>query len=143
MNDYSRITLIFDLFPVELVHNLFTYFWSDEILYSFFNINDHLNAIILSYYSHKINFQSIGKRHFDILCRLIRPDQLISLTLSDDDGTPDQSKLFFSHFHIEPFVYLRSFTLLDVEIDSLKSISSKLNKLNQLHSLLIHCDNIV
>jgi hypothetical protein len=56
MNDYSLMTLIFDLFPVELVHNLFTYFWSDEILYSFFDINDDLNAIILSYSSHKINF---------------------------------------------------------------------------------------
>jgi hypothetical protein len=143
MNDYSLMTLIFDLFPVELVHTLFTYFWSDEILYSFFNINDHLNAIILSYYSHKINFQSIVKRHFDILCRVIRPDQLISLILSDGNDTPDQSKLFFSHFHIEQFVRLRSFTLLDVEINSLKSILSKLNKLNQLRSLSIHCDDIV
>ncbi len=96
MNDYSLMTLIFDLYLVELVHTLFTYFWSDEILYSFFGINDHLNAIILPYSSHKINFQSIIECHFDILCRLIRPDQLISLTLSDGNDTPDRSKLFFS-----------------------------------------------
>jgi hypothetical protein len=92
---------LFDLFPVELVHTLFTYFWFHEIPYSFFDINDHINDIILSYSSHKINFQSIIECPFDLLCRLIRPDQLISLTLSDDNDTPSQSEVFFSHFHVE------------------------------------------
>ena len=131
--------LIFDLFPVELIHTLFTYFWSDEILYSFFDINDHLNAIIFSYYSHRINFHIVI---FIILCHLIRPVQLISLTLSDGNYTPDQSKLFFSYFHLEQFVNLRSFSLFDIEIDSLKSILFNLNKLHQLRSLTIYCDDI-
>ncbi len=137
MNDCSlmaRNICLFDLFPVELTQILSSYFWSYAIAYSFFDISDHINAIIVSYSSHKSNFQWIVKCHFDILCRLIRLRQLISLTFSDDNNKSDQSELFFSHFYTEKFIRLRSFILLGIENNSLKSILSKLNKLNQLRA---------
>jgi hypothetical protein len=80
---------------------LFTSFWAHEILYSFYGISDHIDAIIRSYSSHRFNFQSIFKCRFEILCHLIRLDQVISLTLSNTNETLDQLKLFLSRFHIK------------------------------------------
>jgi hypothetical protein len=137
----SQICL-FDVLPAELVYTLFNYFWCDEILRSFFEINDHINNLIYSYSSHRINFQSILKCDFEKICRLIRTDQVISLRLCDDD-TPLQSQLFFTYFDIEQLTRLRSISLSNVDINSFELILPKLNKLKQLRSVSIHCDNIV
>jgi hypothetical protein len=123
---------LFDVLPVELVHTVFNYFWADEILHSFFEISDYINNIIFSYSSHRINFQLIIKSDFEKVCRLIRCDQVISLTLSDNNDTPNQPKLFFSYFDVEQFARLRSLTLLNIDIITLKFIFLKLNKLNQV-----------
>ena len=129
-----RNTCFFDLLPVELLHTVFTYFLAHEILVSFFDVSDHVNAILLSYSSYRLDFKSILKCHFDLICRCIRPDQVITLSLSDADDTPGQSELFFSRFRIEQFTRLRSLKLINIEFDSLESIFSTWIKVKQLDS---------
>ena len=126
---------LLDWFPVEVLHILFTYFRAHEILLNFTDLSDYIDGILLAYPTWQLNFQSIRRDHFDLVCRRIQPEKVISLTLSDDSDTPGQSELFFSRFRIEQFSHLRSLTLIKIEFESLKDIFSDLDKLQQLNSL--------
>ena len=131
-----------DLLPVELLHNLFSYFLAHEILLSFSDISDYITAVLLDYPSYRWNFQSIRKIDFDQVCRRIRPDQVISLVLSDDNDTPGLSEIFISRFSIEQFDRLRSLRLIEIEVDSLKWIFPHLFKLTQLRALSFNSETI-
>jgi hypothetical protein len=72
---------------------------------------------------------------FNFVCRRIRPEQVISLILSDDNDTPGQTELFFSRFRLEEFIHLRSLTLIKIEFESFEAIFVNLNKLKQLKAL--------
>jgi hypothetical protein len=123
-----------DLLPVELIHKIFSYLSAHEIFYAFLNLSDYVNATLISYNRYIVNFRSVLKCHFDVTCQSIRPDRIISLTLSDDDETLDQSKLFFSYFKIEEFVHLRSFDMSSMNNDTWKSLSG-LHQLKELSSV--------
>jgi hypothetical protein len=137
-----RNICFFDLLPIELLYTLFTYFLAHEILLSFSNISDHVDAVLLSYSCYRVDFNSILKCHFDLICRQIRPDQVISLKLSDNDDTPGQTELFLSRFRIKHFTRLQSLILGIMEYENLESIFSNMNQLNQLCSFSFHSDRI-
>ncbi|CAF1039305.1 unnamed protein product [Rotaria sordida] len=124
----------FDLLPAELLHILFNYFFGHEILISFYGLSDYINSILRSYSAYKLNFKSISRFNFDLICRNIRSEQVISLTLCDSNDTSGLTELFFSYFQIEQFIRLRSLTLIEIEFKSLKFIFYNLSKLNQLRS---------
>ena len=126
---------LLDQLPVELLHNLFDYFVIHEILFSFSNISEYINSIIQSYSNHRFHCISIRKSHFNFICRHIRPEQVISLVLSDANDAPGLTRLFFSHFRLEQFIRLRSLTLIDVDFDSLEAIFAHLDNLKQLRAL--------
>ena len=131
-----------DLLPIELLYNVFNYFSSQEILLSFTDLSDYITTVISSYPSYQWDFQAIRKSDFDLVCARIRPDQVISLTLSDDDETPGLSEACLSRFPIEQFVHLRSLRLIEIEIDSLKLLFPDLHKLPQLRSLSFNSETI-
>jgi hypothetical protein len=133
---------LLDVLPVEIFHVLFTYFLIYEILLTFSDLSDYIDAFILAYPTWQLNFQSIRRDHFDLICHRIQPEKVISLILSDDIDTPSQSELFFRRFRIEQFSHLRSFTLVKIEFQSLKDIFSDLDKLEQLISLSFEGDSI-
>ena len=138
MKDYSWL----DLLPVELLHILFTYFLAHEILLTFSDVSDYINAVLLTYSAYRLDLRSIRKSDFDLVRRNILPEQVIALTLSDDNDTPDQSELFFSYFQIEEFTQLRSLTLIKIEFNSIKSIFSNLHRLHRLRFLSFNVDII-
>jgi hypothetical protein len=128
-----RLLFILDLLPTEILYTIFDYFWSHEILYSFINISNCLDSILLNYHNYHINFKSILKQQFDLVCRYIQPNQIKSLVLSDSNETPGQSKAFLSLFPIEEFINLRAITLSDIENES-RSLLSNINQLKCLSS---------
>ncbi|CAF1420210.1 unnamed protein product, partial [Didymodactylos carnosus] len=79
---------------------------------------------------------------YNLICRNIQPEQVISLTICDDNDTPGQSQLFFSHFRIEQFTRLHSLTLIRIELQSLRTIFSDLYKLKQLRSLSFDIETV-
>ncbi|CAF4280501.1 unnamed protein product [Rotaria sp. Silwood2] len=128
--------ILFDQLPVELVHSIFNYLLGNDIFYALFNLSPYLDFIIVNYDRYCLNFNSCHKSQFDFVCCHIRPDQVVSLTLSDANDTPDQSKLFFSYFKdIEHFVRLRSLRILQIDTNSLKSLCIGLSQLKLLSSL--------
>ena len=125
---------LLDLFPVELLRMIFEYLWAHDIFYSFFNISDYIDSILLSYDQYALNFQSILKNQFDVVCQHVQPDQVISLTLSDSDDTPGQSQLFMSFFSLNQFTRLRTLKLVEIDDES-QSLFLDLHKLESLVSL--------
>ena len=130
-----------DILPVELVHHLLNYFSAHEIFYTFRNSTSYIDAILLNYADYRINFKSISRTNFDLICQHIKPDQVISLTLSDDEMTPGLIKLFLSHFQITQFTRLRSLTLIEIGPDFWKNIVSELIELKHLRSFSVFPSN--
>lgn len=131
---------LLDQLSVEVLHTLFTYFLAHELLFSFSGVSDYIDTILLSYAAYRIDFKSIRRADFDFVCRRIQPEQVISLTLSDDNDTPGQTELFFSHFRLEEFIHLRSLTLIKIEFESFEAIFVNLSKLKHLKALSFNND---
>lgn len=136
---------LLDRLPVELLHTIFNYFTTTDIFFTFFNLSNYLDSTVCSYPNHHFHCRSIRRSHFQLVCQHIRPEQVISLVLSDANDTPSLSKLFFTYFRMEQFIRLQSLTLLEIEHDSLDSIFPNLHKLAQLRAFsfnyqLIRCE---
>jgi hypothetical protein len=125
-----------DQFPTEIFLIIFEYLWAHEILSSFHNMSVYLNNVLSSYNHYLVNLESIRKSHFDLICRYIRPEQVISLILSDKKETPNQSQLFQSFFSIEQFIHLRALKFIELDDDG-ESFFSDLSKVKHLVSFEI------
>ena len=125
-----------DVLPVELFHHIFVYLSTPDILLAFCGLNNYIDGIIVGYNQYLCLFRSMNRAQFDLVCRLIQPNRITSLKLSDLDDTPGQSKLFFSRFKIEQFTNLRSLNIQNIDehvIDKLMNVF----KLKQLTSLAL------
>jgi hypothetical protein len=122
--------------PVELIHHLLSYFSAHEIFYTFINVSSYLNAVLVAYSSYQINFKSITKTNFELVCQHIMPDQVIALTLSNNENTPGLVELFLSRFQINQFTRLQSLRLIDIGPDLWENIITKLVELKNLRSFL-------
>lgn len=129
---------VLDRLPVELVHILLTYFTTQDILHTFVNVSDYLNEVLCSYSKYSWQFQSIRRSDFDLIVDHLRPEQVVSLTLSDDKDTPGQSQIFLSHFHLEQFTKLRTLRLIEIENPWFDLILVNLPKLPRLSSLIVN-----
>ncbi len=115
--DSSLLTL-----PVEILYHIIDYLDTPTIFLTLSNVCTYFRAISDTYNRYQLNFSSISKPDFHRLCRLVRPENIISLTLSDDNKTPGQIRLFFSLFNIDQFTRLHSLTLLGIDNDDLSKI---------------------
>ena len=79
-----RNECLLDLFPVEILHVLFTYLCTHDVLLSLTGISDYIDEILEDYSTWRFDFRSIRKDYFDLICRRIQPEKVISLTLSDE-----------------------------------------------------------
>lgn len=112
-----RHLFILNVLPKEILYNIFDFLWAHDILYAFLNINDQFNTVLSAYQDYNVNFKSILKWQFDLVCSVVQPNQIKSLVLSDNNESPNQSTLFLSRFSIEQLVNLRALTLSNIEND--------------------------
>jgi len=59
-------------FPIEILHQIFKYLWTNEVYHSLFNLNPYLNNVISNYDRLKINFYDCHRQDFDRICSFIR-----------------------------------------------------------------------
>ncbi|CAF2577764.1 unnamed protein product [Rotaria sp. Silwood2] len=137
----ARICL-FDLLPIELLQMIFSYFLAHEIFLSFIDVSDYVNATLLSYAAYQLDLKLIEKSQLNSFFYCIRPEQIISLTLSHDNDTSHLSIYFLSIFRLEQFIRLRSITFIDIKYELIESIFNNLHKLSQLRSLSFDIENI-
>ena len=107
-----------DLLPRSVIHIIFDFLWGQHILGSFLNISDTFNNALWTYNNYRIDFKSVRKRDFDLMCRHIRAEQIIALTLCDGNETPNQSHIFLSLFPIDQLCRLRAIKLSEIDTGS-------------------------
>lgn len=110
------------ILPVEILHHILDELDVQTILFSFRNTCRQFRAVVNSYDRYILNFQSISKSDFDLVCHLIDSNRVTSLILSETNETFDQIKLFLSYFHRQQFNRLRSLSLFISEEEQLKTI---------------------
>jgi hypothetical protein len=123
--------------PVEILYHIIDYIDTSTIFLSLPNVCTYFRAILSTYNQYQLDLSSVSKPYFHRICRLIQPDNILSLTLSDDNKTPGQIRLFLSLFNIEQFTRLLSLTLLRIDDDDLSKILHS-NITSMLTSLLIN-----
>ena len=122
-----KLTVIpsFDTLPLELIYRILDNLDGQMIILSLRYVSKQMDIIVNSYLNqigHKLNFDRMSKSDFGRVCRFVHPENVISLTLSDQCTTPGQISLFLSLFSIERFTRLRSLTLRNIEDQHLKFI---------------------
>ena len=144
MSDMNTVSLL--NLPVEILHRIIDYLDTSTILLSVSNVCVYLRAISTTYNRYQLNLTSFSKWHFHRICLLLEPMNILSLTLSDDNTTPGQIRLFLSLFNIDQFTRLRSLTLLGIDDKDLckvlqSDITSTLTFL-AIHWREAHCPTV-
>jgi hypothetical protein len=125
-----------DNLPVELIYHILDRLDTNTIFTSLYNVCKRLNLILQTYDQYKLNLKSISMPYFHHICSLIRPQQIVSLILSDGNETVGLVKLFLEKFSIESFQRLRSLTLINID-DNEQMIRIFLSITDQLQILSI------
>ncbi len=90
------------LLPVELIHQIFDYLSTIDILQSFSNLNYYFDNILSNYNRYHVDFQSCLKRNFHRIYSRLQSNQILSLILSNKDDTPNQFQFIFSQNDTHP-----------------------------------------
>ncbi len=126
----------FESLPVELLHRIFDNLDAQTILFSIRPVCRLFRSVVnthQTYNQYVVDLTLISKANFYVLCRWIKPENVISLVLSNDHRTSDQITLFISHVRLRQFTQLRSLTLLQIDENELNFILRQIN-LNLLSS---------
>lgn len=107
----------------ELLIDLFKYLSTADCLHAFYGLNTRFNSLILDHFrSQGLDFRSISKHDFNIICRHLSviANQIISLYLAENHDTPGQIRLFYSYgFTLRQFSHLQSLSLYNLHCQEL------------------------
>ncbi|CAF3711645.1 unnamed protein product [Rotaria sp. Silwood1] len=121
MTNTEQISEIFKL-PIELLYSIFDYIDVQTIIFSLRHTCRQFRDIVKWYDRYVLDFDLISMYRLRYICRLIRPDSVISLKLSDDVKTPKQIEYFLSLINIRRFTQLHSLTITQDSEDLFNSI---------------------
>ncbi|CAF4673218.1 unnamed protein product [Rotaria sp. Silwood2] len=113
---------LFLTLPVELFQRIFDYLDTRTILLSLGYVCTRLRTITNTYQKLVVDLRWISKSDFYHMCHILRPENVVSLFLSDDDETPGQVGLFLSLFDIHQFTRLRSLAVFSNDDDNIDKI---------------------
>jgi hypothetical protein len=114
--------------PIELLYRIVDHLDAQTIFLSFRNVCTLFHTITNASNRCVLDLSSSSKANFHLICRLVHPENVISITISDDEKSPGQIGLFFSLFHIGQFIRLRSLTLQNIDSKDLNTIFINTNE---------------
>ena len=130
----------------ELLLDLFEYLPSVDLLRAFSHLNHRFNRLLIVHFrSHDLDFRTISKQDFDLICQENRSliiEHITRLCLSDDDDTPNQMNHFFSYsFFLPRFAQLKSLTLFHLSsYEAIQQVVEQFDHRSRLTDLrLIDC----
>lgn len=129
----------------ELILDLFEYLPVIDLFQAFSDLNIRFNQLLTQFRIFHLDFRSITKRNFQILCDKYLPiisDRILSLHLSNHDETPNLPQLFLSsNISINQFVHLQSLSLSYIQsFDLFKTLIVQCQQFSSLtHLNLIKC----
>ncbi len=129
----NNMVLSIEALPVELLHRIFDNLDAETIVVSIRSVCRLFRSVVNTYDRYVLDLKLISKSIFYLLCRLIHPNNVISLTLSNDETTSDQIDLFISLVRLQQFTRLRSLTLIQIDENQFNFMLKEIN-FNFLHS---------
>ncbi|CAF0859055.1 unnamed protein product [Rotaria sp. Silwood1] len=125
------------ILPVEIFHYIFDNLDAQTILLSIRPVCRLFQAMVNSYDRYILDFKSTSKLNFHLSCRLINPQNVISLRLCEDKYNLNQITLFISLVCLRQFTRLHSITFLGIKEYQLNMILKRIN-FNFLTSFSLH-----
>ncbi|CAF1582181.1 unnamed protein product [Adineta ricciae] len=112
--------MLLEFLPTELLLHLFEYLSISDLFRAFRRLNIRFDQLLhVQFQKFHLNFRSISKTEFYQICQNYLPlirNQIISLRLSDDNDTPDQTRLFLSlPIQIHQLTHLQSITFTHIQ----------------------------
>ncbi|CAF2992071.1 unnamed protein product [Rotaria socialis] len=127
-----------DSFPMEVLHMIFDYLSPMDLLQAFDSMSSYIDTILHSYSHIRLSCKAMNKSTFYFICERIHPEQLQCLTLSDDEHTPGQIKLFMS---LVPLIHCMNLELINmIHIDNVNMLCLILSHLEdhpRIRSLIV------
>ncbi len=111
-----------EILLVEIIHRILDNLDAETILLSVRLVSKLFRSIISTYNRYSLDLSLVSKRNFDLLCRLINPENVISIRISNDECKIDKIGLFIEQVPLEQFTQLRSLTLLHIDESQLQVI---------------------
>ena len=118
----SQSTSYLPTLPVETLHHIFDELDAQTIVLGLARTCQRLRAVVKSYDRYRLNFQWLSKSDFKLMCHLVDPRDVISLTLSHVDRNLDHVELFLSLFKARRLSRLRTLKLSAIAEKQLKPI---------------------
>ena len=100
--------------PVEVLHLIFDELDGATLFLSVREVCRSLRAAVESHHRYALDFTALSKPDFHRLMRVVLPERVTDLSLSDGEMTPGQIAVFLSLFDIGLFARRRSLTLLTI-----------------------------
>ncbi|CAF2008878.1 unnamed protein product [Rotaria magnacalcarata] len=100
-----------DSLPVELLHRIFDFCDIQTVLISIGYVCRQLYAISNSYNRLKFKYDSSSEHYFKRIYRRVRPENVISLIINNDDTKNDRIRQFVTFFGTCRFALMASLTL--------------------------------
>ena len=123
--------------PVEMLHRILDELDGTTIFLSVRDVCQSLRAAVESHRRYALDFISVSKPNFHRLLRLIRPECVTALSISNDETTPGSIGLFLSLVNIGLFIRLRSLSLLNINDQDMCTFLKHAKKCF-LTSLIVH-----
>ena len=125
MERQQQISLL--TLPTELLHRICDFLDAKTMLLSLRPVCAQLHAMTASYHHYKVYCRSTASVY---LCRLIRPENIVSLGFGDSTSHLGYLDLFLHTFNIDQFTRLRSLTLHKFRNGDLQAL---------LYQITLHC----
>jgi len=136
--------MLLEKLPAELWFEIFKFFNTDELLDSYYGLNNHFHSLLFNYFRKCIvNLQSSSKTNLNIFYEHYLPmlyNQIKLLRLYNNDDSPQQINLLLSqNFTLDRFISLRSLSLSHIEsIEILYDMTTRLRHLEEFTRLTIN-----
>jgi hypothetical protein len=113
--------------PVELLHRIFDNLDAETILISVRLVSRLFQTVVNTYNRYILDLKLISKLNFYLFYRLINPQNIISLTFSDNEHAIEQIDVFISSNRLPQFTQLRSLTIFCINESQLNLILQRNN----------------
>ncbi|CAF5167929.1 unnamed protein product, partial [Rotaria magnacalcarata] len=123
--------------PTEIVYRILDHLNIYSTLISLRRVCKRLHTITDTYDRYELDLSSIPESKIKLIASIIRPENIISLILTQNTSRKTIFDLFFLHFKIHEFPQLRSLTLSGVTANDFNRILQALATC-RLSSLSIH-----
>ena len=122
-----------DTFPVEILHRIFDNLDLETLFFSIRPLCRYFRSTVHSYERLDFDLEFTSKSDFIVLCRLVTPQNIRSLTLYNTE----QISLFLSRIRLRQLTRLHSISLDGIEEVQLNYLFERMN-VNHLRSVSIH-----